>query len=302
MNYIFIGKSMAIPNLFIIGSAKSGTTALFEMLKNHPDVFMPVNKEPQFFCNDGLYEKGLDYYLNTFYKNSDNIDVVVDATPHYMYFEKVAKRLSSDLKSVDKKFIVVLRNPIDRAYSLYWNMVKEGVEDLSFEEALASEETRLNDMDLSANCSLLYSYVDSGLYSKQLKAYFKYFDREDFLILFQEDLNAKSNEVYASICNFLGIKTNKIDSLGRHNESAVTRYKFVHSFLRGESIIKRSLGLFFPHSLKYKIVDFLIKFNSKKFKYPAMNEETEDHLKNVFRTEIDELGRLLNKDLSRWLN
>jgi len=103
------------PNLFILGAAKSGTTSLYHYLSKHPDVYFPRNKEPQFYCNEDHFSRGQDYYLRTFFSGAEKYPVRGDATPHYLYYEKVADRLKALPNANQLRFVVILREPVARA-------------------------------------------------------------------------------------------------------------------------------------------------------------------------------------------
>jgi len=290
------------PNFFILGSAKCGTTALYEVLKNHPDIYFPLIKEPQFFCNEKLYAKGIDFYLKTYFSDVKDYKAIGEATPHYLYYEKVAKRISNDLPEKNHRFIIILRNPVKRAYSLYWNMVKEGYETLSFTDAVEAESERLKDPMLEKMGTLKYMYLNSGFFGKEIDAYLKYFSKDKFLILFQEDLIKSPEKVYDSIFKFLNIKDIDIseESKVNHNEAAMPRFKKLHAFLRGKSGFKRLLGKLLPVNLKYLIVTKLINTNMKKENYPKLDQELEIKLKKHFLADIIRLEEITGRNLDHW--
>lgn len=93
-----VSEQILLPNFFILGSAKCGTTALYEVLKHHPEIYFPLAKEPQFFSNDNLYVKGLEYYSKIHFSKSHGYKAVGEATPHYMYYKKVAERIAKDIR------------------------------------------------------------------------------------------------------------------------------------------------------------------------------------------------------------
>ena len=129
-----------MPNLFVIGAAKAGTTALYDYLAQHPDVFLSRVKEPMFFSREENYAKGLDWYEGAYFQGAEHYPVRAEATPHYLYWsEKVAPRIKEAYAERLVKFVASFRDPVSRAYSWYWNMVREGREDLEFEEALRVE-------------------------------------------------------------------------------------------------------------------------------------------------------------------
>ncbi len=297
-----MSKNLLLPNFFILGSAKCGTTALYEVLRHHPDIYFPLVKEPQFFCNDDLYAKGLEYYSKTYFSKSINYKAIGEATPHYMYYEKVAKRISENIPANNQRFILILRNPVKRAYSLYWNMVREGLEGLGFSDAINAEDGRAMDSIINKTGALQYLYLDSGLYAKQIDMLLKYFHRENILILFHDDLITKPEKVYEDIFIFLGVsKVNILSRLkDKHNQAAMPKYRGLHKFLRGSSRIKKLVGMFFPYKLKYLIITKLINLNMKVDKYPEISPDMERKLKKCFLNDINRLEVITGRNLANW--
>ena len=288
------------PNFFILGAAKSGTTSLYKYLEQHEEVYFPVAKEPQFFSNEDEYSKGHEYYINKFYKGCGKCSARGDATPHYLYYEKVAKRLSDDLPEENKRLIVILRDPVFRAYSLYWNMVYEGYEELSFEDALVAESARIESGEAELLGSVRYQYFESGLYAKQINNYLKYFEKENILILFQDDLKDRPQEVMDEVFYFLGVEKKRVATTSSHNKSGVSRSKFFQKFLRGDNKLKHIAGKILPHKFKYKIIELLLTVNKKEVKYTKISVSTEESLRRRFLSDIEDLERLTKKDLSVW--
>ena len=175
--------SSRTPNFFIIGAAKAGTTTLYDLIIQHPDIFLSSIKEPQFFCSEKLFSMGFEHYIDTHFKNSEGFSARGEATPHYLFYEKAARRISEIIPKSNQRFIVLLRDPVKRAYSHYWNMVAEGLESYNFEDAIAEEEYRSNNSEFDDNCSLRYRYVSGSRYAGQIKKYFKYFKSDQFLFL-----------------------------------------------------------------------------------------------------------------------
>ena len=108
---------MSLPNFMCLGAAKSGKTTLYDILKQHPDIYLPSFKEPHFFDIHDNYNNGIDWYMKNYYSKS-NFKAIGDFTPSY-FFEKEAPKRIYDALSKDIKFIVILRHPVDRAYSHY---------------------------------------------------------------------------------------------------------------------------------------------------------------------------------------
>ena len=119
-------KKKPLPNLFIIGAAKSGTTTLYSILNAHPEVYMSPEKSPRFFSKDDLYLKGLNWYASKYFSGSGNYPIRGEATPSYLALANLtAPRIQKAMVGKKIKFIVIFRDPTERAYSHYWfNMSK----------------------------------------------------------------------------------------------------------------------------------------------------------------------------------
>lgn len=292
---------VALPNFFVLGAAKAGTTTLHAYLTRHPEIYLSSVKEPQFFCHEELYRRGVPYYLETFFQGSDRFAVRGEATPHYLYYEKVARRLASDLPRENLRFVVMLRDPVARAYSLYWNMVAEGVETLSFEDALRAESQRKGDPALERRCAVSVQYVDSGLYAKQVHAYLKYFDRRQFLYVVFEEFTADPLAVLNEICTFLDVSPYvSLPAITKTNAAGFSRSQVLQSFLRGSSRLKKAIGWWFPQHLKYRIVENLLVVNRRRTRYPPIATATAVSLRACFAADVAELERLTGKSFAQW--
>jgi hypothetical protein len=132
-----------LPNFFLLGAAKAGTTSLYHCLKQHPQVFMPANKEPRFFDRDEFYQEGLSVYLNRHFKGSEIYPARGEATPAYHRPEKVIPRMKKAYGRLSPKFLIILRDPVERAWSHYLHRVFFTLEEESFEHALKLEKSRI---------------------------------------------------------------------------------------------------------------------------------------------------------------
>ena len=214
-----------LPDFLIIGAAKSGTTSLYEYLIQHPSIAPAVGKEVYFF--DKKYSKGINWYKSffpfkinkIFSEKFDNKKFLTgEATPRYLYHPHTPKRVFDIIPQV--KLIVLLRNPIDRAYSHYQMEVAVGNEELSFEDAIDNEENRIRDdmkkMESNENFYSVNfyrkSYLTRGIYVNQLKRWFEYFPKEQFFILKSEDFYSKTPEAYNQVLDFLNLSKFELDS------------------------------------------------------------------------------------------
>ena len=202
-------------NLIIGGAEKGGTTALHHLLKSHPKILMPRAKELHFFSNENHFMKGgVDYrqyhrmfigrsYKDKFklyYKYLNGGRIFGDASPEYMYWKPVPERIYQYNPSA--KWILLLRNPIDRAFSHYkMNVFRKKYEKLSFMDALHKNQELL----LQDKQDKVFSYIDKGFYSGQLKNIYKYFDKSNVFIETSDIFKDKTFYTLNNICNFLGI-------------------------------------------------------------------------------------------------
>ena len=187
----------ALPNYLIIGTQRGGTSALARGISNHPDVFLALGKEMHFF--DREYADGIDAYRRHF-ADSGGAVAVGEATPDYMYIEEARVRMAADLDDV--RFIVILRDPVARAYSAYWHNRRRGNESLGFEEALAAEEERLEG---SGWGRYRHGYMDRGRYVDQLRRIAELMPEAPLLVLFNDELRTQRRETLHRVWKFVNV-------------------------------------------------------------------------------------------------
>jgi len=175
-----------LPDFIIIGCQRGGTTSLYNHIASHPDVESASQKELHFF--DFNFDKGLDWYKDQFPDNK----ITGEASPYYIIHPHAPRRIAQ--AKPDVKIIILLRNPVDRAYSNYNFEVKIGHEKLSFEDAIKIETERLEgevekmtkDESYYSYAHHHFTYLERGKYADQLKNWFKYFNNDQILILKSE--------------------------------------------------------------------------------------------------------------------
>lgn len=208
-----------LPDFLIIGSQKCGTSSLYRNLVRHPFVFPAVDKEIYFFNNSyNYFQKGVDWYKSHFpsflYKYyithiCKNDFLTGEATPGYIFHPHAPRRISELLPTV--KIIILLRNPVDRAYSHYYHEVTRKRETASFEDAITMEEERLrgefdritNDENYKSTKYVHYSYLLRGIYIDQLKRVYNYFHENQIIILKSEDFFREPQTTFQRVFQFL---------------------------------------------------------------------------------------------------
>lgn len=190
-------------DFLICGAQKSGTTAIDLHMRAHPSVCMGKQKELHYFDNDSFFSDHTSTYdlYHRHFSPPEASKLVGETTPIYMYWQTAPKRIYEYNSRI--KIVIVLRNPIDRAYS-HWNMIRHrGVENLSFIEALHAEKQR--QAQASPLQSREYSYASRGYYTEQLHRIWNRFPREQVLALKYDFLRDEPATAMNTICDFLGI-------------------------------------------------------------------------------------------------
>ncbi|MFQ5629957.1 MAG: sulfotransferase domain-containing protein [bacterium] len=243
-------KWRVLPDFLIIGAKKCGTTSLYSYVTQHPAVAPASMKEIYYFV--GNYRCGLDWY-RTFFptvferffaKNVVQRDFMTgEATPEYIVHPRAPKRVRATLPNV--KLIAILRNPVDKAYSFYQHQLRNGVETLPFEEAIAREQEILKNNPGYFDHN--YSYLLPGMYASQIKNWLRLFPKEQLLILTNEALNDTPDRTVAEAIAFLGLP--KYEQIKFRKLNA-----FPYPDMDG-AVRSRLLDYFAPHNRKlYKML------------------------------------------------
>ena len=208
-------RSIQKLDFIVAGAQKSGTTALNYYLKRHPRIALPVKKELHFFDNDDLFAGGNVSYepLHKMFRPALAGSIAGENTPIYLYWRPALPRIRD--YNPDIKFIVILRNPIERAFS-QWNMQRSrGNEPFDFVEAVQAESRRI--ADVAPKQLRKFSYLDRGRYAEQLERAFRLFPRERFLILKYETFRARQREMVDDVFRFLNLSPVRFRAVEAHD-------------------------------------------------------------------------------------
>jgi hypothetical protein len=281
-----MSDNLKLPTFIILGAQKAGTTSLHHALKEHRDIYMSEPKELSFFNIDSNYQRGSMWY-SSFFKHWNSERIAGECTPSYLWDEKVPGRIKTLLP--DARFIILLRNPVDRAYSAYWYAVANCDEVLSFEEALEAEPDRKR---LSPEVRGFSSYIDRGLYSRQVKRYLEKYDRSQVLIIIREDYKNNQRALLSKVTRFLEVNCDhefilKAQHITR-NVTMIPRFKKVHGHI--PFLMRR-----FPLAGRV-----LRKLNLKRDAYPPLSTVIRRKLSERFRESNSELEMILGRRLDVW--
>lgn len=287
-------------NFLIVGAAKAGTTSLYYWLKQHPEVFIPDIEEPSYFVH-GYSLSDWDKYLSLFEPGRGKRAIGEKSTAYL-----VAPESSQWIRKMlgDIKIIILLRNPVQRALSLYSWMVMEGYEWIStFEQAFAEEEKRFYDESFrwkNPEYFWDYMYFRSGLYYEQVKRYIDAFGSELVKVYLFEDLVRFPAEVYTDVCNVLEVSTGFRPDFTPKNPSKIPRSIALQYLLRKLQRSSRRL----PRGSRFiarQFVSLVMSLNKKVGHKPKIPLEVKKRLREMYRTDITKLGELIQRDLSDWL-
>ncbi len=288
-----------LPNFICVGAQKAGTTTLHDILKQHPDIYLPELKEAHFFDQEERYSKGLDWWINTFFTGYKDEKIMGVMTPEYLYYEEVPARILDDLGN-EIKIIVILRNPVERAYSHYQMSVRRGFETMSINEAIESESARIVKGEFERNH---FSYISRGLYSNQVSRYLNIFPKENILFLsFENDIVKNIDTTITKIEDFLNVDSIKLNTDLKSNSASKPRFKFINTLLYRQSILKKILKLFFSSkTVKIKIAQFIDRLNQKSTVKKRLSKEYKKGIIDTyFLKDIENLEIVLSKSFDDW--
>jgi hypothetical protein len=288
--------SIARPNFFVLGAPKCGTTTLHQVLMAHLHIFMTKQKEPHFFDTDTYYNRGLDRYLRDHFRGAAGFNARGEATAAYLRSEKVRDRIRRDLGE-DLRFVVILRDPVKRAWSHYLHQCRDCVETESFERALEFESTRL-----SADGSPSTAYFRDGLYARQLRIWFEAFPREHFLVLLTEDLAERPGAVARQAFAFLEVDPDvEFSPPSPANVGWTPRYPRLGAALNRRDGMIGTLKRLVPYSSRQRLGKLINGWNSRPFEAaPTIDPAIARALRRRYYDEILAVEEIIGRDLAMW--
>ena len=286
-----------LPDFFIVGAPKAGTTSLYVYLGKHPEIFMSPVKEPNFFSFEEIKKQGLYYkkenietlkeYMALFEEAGEQ-QKVGEASVSYLFYPSVPAKIKKAVPNA--KIIILLRNPVERAFSHYLMDLKLGYVDIDFEKVVMQKTDHV--------FSELYyqQYVKLGFYYEQVKRYIDTFGKENIFIILTDELESSPFEIYKKVCDFLGVSLFEeinFEKFNAYMEPAGSFVKFVYSlgFLR--TLVKKIVS-------NERARGFIRSKLFKKQEKPVILDNVRNFLINLYKKDIEKLESLISKDLSDW--
>jgi len=293
---------MTLPNFMCLGAAKSGTTTLYDILRQHPDIYIPAFKEPHFFDIPENYKNGIEWYKRNYFRNA-NKKIIADFTPSYFFEKEAPKRIFKNLGR-DMKFLVVFRNPVDRAYSHYLHSKRDDHESENFEKSLELEVSRLKKHENQSDylSYLRHSYVHQGLYAQMINRYLQYFSLDNFLFIhFDDELLQERELTIKRILEFLEIDSSVLLRTDiRSNPSSQEKSKPLKKLMNKRGWWRDVIKFMIPSvQLRQIIRNRIQRINITEFKAQQLSQEVKLHLlEKYFRKDISDLEKTLNKKMN----
>jgi hypothetical protein len=291
--------------LFIVGAAKAGTSALFDMVAQHPLVCAAMRKEPHYFSygvgQESFNGPGDDLTINPaiirsrdayarLFDESDERVVCMEGSTSYLYHPEAAKRIFREEPGA--RVVAVLRDPVDRAYSSYMYMVSRGLEPLPFSEALAAEEERI-----AANWHHIWHYSRMGLYHEQLERYAALAEPRNLLVIEYNAFKAAPEETLRQIWELCGLGAVEVRTDLQRNRSGRPRAGALGAAAFQPSALKRALVRWVPDRPRRAISDAL---RSRLLTKERMDLVGADMVAQATRLDADRLRSSYGLNTDRW--
>ena len=281
------------PNFFLVGAAKAGTTSIYAYLSQHPQIYFPAVKEPHFFTQARPSPK-LQFLIEAVTKRSAYLrlyaqaaghSIIGDASPSYLWHPEVPERIRAEIPHA--KIAVILRDPVERAYSHYLMDYREGAQSRPFYEALLDDMKRPD-----KGWGLSYLYYELGLYAEQVQRYLETFKPEQVKVLMFYDFCREPKGVLREMTDFLGLDPHPladIDTSRKYNSYAAPRNQYFRRMAGAK--ISRILGqALMPHWLGALIFERIFLKQAPK---PPLDARARELFCSLYEPELDKLEKLL---------
>ncbi len=296
----------AEPNLFVIGAQRAGSTSMWRYLRAHPEIYMAEVKEPGFVCFDAgrpvFSHAGDPTFFDQIVTDADEYSSLFQPGAHaryrgesssfYLYFEESRRALAE--RYPDARFVVILRDPVDRAWSSYVYLRRLGGEPLDdFGAALESEPTRI-----AENYEPLFHYVAASRYGQQLSALFDLIDPSRVHIMLLERLQADPAVAMAELFRFLGVDdAADVGADVQHNSAATSRIPMLNTVL-SPGFLPSGVADRIPRSIKDRAV--LLRERSRRGSYDELSSRNRGKLLDAVQSDYVTIRSLAGVDLQDW--
>lgn len=289
------------PNFFILGAPKSGTTALSEYLRQHPDVLFSQPKEPHFFNDDFSHRhiESMDAYLKCFSQGNGQEQAMGEGSVFYLYSKTAVPNILNLVPQA--RFVVMLRDPVEAAYSWHWQARYSFGEDVeNFETAWRSQEKRRSGAGLPPHNRVreALQYGPLFSYAEQMARLFELVPRERVHVILYDDFKKNPATVYQQTLKFLSLSPFSLQTYQRINPSKRLRWPFVERMVAVVGGVKRSLGI----RRGLGLLSFTKRLNTKYEGRPSLLPSFRSELEEYFKEDVLRTAKLIDRNLSGWIH
>jgi hypothetical protein len=292
-----------LPSFVVVGAPKCGTTSLYHYLRQHPQIYLPARKELHFFSSKEvlqlvggpgdevirLHVCGSFAEYRSFYADVNAQPAVGAISPSYFYFPQTADRIKSLLGR--PRIIVMVRDPVEKAYSQYMHLVRDGRETLGFYDALMAERHRARQ-----GWSDFWRYAESSLYTARIRRFMDVLGRDRVKVVVFEEFTQRPNEELRDLLSFLAVDPSfELRHEPPRNRSGVPRSRLVVQLVSKSSPIRLAVRQVLPPRLMALGSRLIRRLNTGK--KPPMDERARAYLTNYFRDDVAALETLLGREL-----
>lgn len=286
-------------NCFLIGVQKAGTSSFYNWLSQHPEINAPKEmKDTHFFSQEKYLQKGTGW-LESFYRPGISKPVLLNGAVNYIYFPQIPQAIKE--YNNNSKFILILRNPVKRAFSAYQYLSKLGLEKRTFEQAITDEvQNKFDSEEAKGN----FAYINHGYYYKQLKNWLNYFEKETLCIHIYEILFKSPEVALQQTFDFLGIEKNFKPTLISENKTGAVKYRWINNLFFTNPKLLKTLKKFkvdkiIGYSVRVNFLNWLRDWNTKSNKKNEtfLSMKMYNELSKYYEEDIYNLSQILQKDL-----
>jgi len=297
------------PDFFIVGEPKCGTTALYNAIRQHPDVYMPAFKEPHHFATDLWHARGGDAYAQVstregylaLFEDAGPAKAVGESSVHYLYSTVAAENIAQF--NPDARIIAMFRHPAEYLHSLHNQNIVIGHEPIhDFDTALAAtlDERRAAGMSWHSRFNYGWTYERATRFAEHLARFQAHFAPEQIMVVIFDDLRADMDAVVRETFTFLGVDPDFQPAPADKNPAREVSRPWLMNLLWSRNPVRRAAARLLPKGLRTDLYERVTRAGTRHRVREPMSAETRAMLVARHRPDVEALEALIGRDLSRW--
>ncbi|GLB53736.1 sulfotransferase [Neptunitalea chrysea] len=294
-----------VPDVFVPGVAKCGTSSLHDLLNKHPNICMSTRKEPHFWTDtnfNAFKQENIDAYKSYF--DNKTTKIKGESSTGSLFFPELFIPRIKSIAKTSPKFIIILRNPIDRSYSHYWWCKGSGRERRNFRNAIIEDKNA----SFEAYPDWPKNYYQFSIYSQWIDIFIKEFGKENILFITLESLKTNPLETINSCFKFLNLEPLEIIEPVNNNETVIVKHSGIYNISRKISkgdykftkFAKYMLPVAVINKIRYLLNEKVFNLLKTDKKYQPISPEEKQWLKKLYRNEVTTLEKMLNRTFTEW--